>query len=361
MPPQVQGLPKGATVQPIEGLPAGATVQSIDKAGYPHFHGPPPHQQEQPGFFSSLGKTFGFDPESAKSEYQEMKEHPVRHVLENAPGVPLIRGAYQGLMRSGGEIKHGLQDLSEGNPSGLLSHGISAIPLIGPAMDRAAEQAPPSKPGESYLSQVKDVATNPGAMGTLVGTAAQVAPMVLGAADAALPTRPLVGEIPTRAKAGELFQKAQTGAQNQPVLLNKAGPTLARQQEMTSRGGSEVRQANLLADRVKNANKPSGQPIAYPEARDFATELGQRSIMERLGTSPRMSRQLKLLNNDFNTDIQDAATRAGVGDEHAQAMKTYARAMQLRNLLRAGVGVPLAGYALKKTGLLGKAVKGVAE
>jgi hypothetical protein len=57
------------------------------------------------------------------------------------------------------------------------------------------EEAPPTTPGQSYMSQVLSAAT-PGNVGTALGTAAQIAPAVLGAADMAAPGRPIIPNPP---------------------------------------------------------------------------------------------------------------------------------------------------------------------
>ena len=168
----------------------GGTAQ-IDYDALAAQHGGSPSQQNapkpQPGFWENLGHTFGI----GQQEGDERLAHPIKSAVQSYPPVGLAVGAYQGLKRIGGEVAQGQNALREGNLPAAGYHALSALPFVGSAMQQMDEEAPPTTPGQSYMSKVANAAT-PGNIGTAVGTAAQVAPMALGGLDAAAPGRPVI-------------------------------------------------------------------------------------------------------------------------------------------------------------------------
>jgi len=156
----------------------------------------------QPGFFENLGHSFGIGEQEAQAAAQERSAHPVKHIIEDATGLtPVLAvggGLINGAKRIGGELKQAWDADSLDNPARTeesTPHLINAVPFLGPAINKMADEAPPSTPGQSYTSQVMADAT-PGNLGTALGTAAQVAPMVLGAVDQAAPGRPVIPTPP---------------------------------------------------------------------------------------------------------------------------------------------------------------------
>ena len=153
----------------------------------------------QPGFFANLADSFGIGPKSIQAAQQDQTQHPIRSAIEKyVPGaqlLPFARGLYGMGKESVNQIQQAHKAGGEGNYAGSASHLISAIPLVGPALNKMNEEAPPTTPGQSYMSQVLSAAT-PGNVGTALGTAAQIAPAVLGAADMAAPGRPIIPNPP---------------------------------------------------------------------------------------------------------------------------------------------------------------------
>ncbi len=287
-------------------------------------------QPSQPGFFQNLGHAFGIGDGELASRLQQLKEHPVRTALEVAggPAVQAVQAAeslYGGAKRSAGELSKAFQSAKEGNKAGAAVHAITAVPMVGPALNKMAEESPASEPGQSYASRVMADAT-PGNIGTALGTAAQVAPMALGALDTAAPERGLIAQIPSRARAGRTFESVMQSAKDQPVTLTRSMPFLERTQQLASRGAAPVRAADQLFQRVNTVN-----PLNYPEARDFASNLSGLSAAEKMAANPTMQRSVGQLSHAFNEDVGDAAAAAGRGEDYANAMKEYRRASQLRN------------------------------
>ena len=195
---------------------------------------PAPPEAQQPGFVQALAHAFGVDKDNDQA--QQFKNHPIKEGLWAAagPAGTMVRSLINAGKSSGGELKHAFDDAKEGNAAGVASHVISAIPMVGPALDTMNAEAPATHPGESWWDQEKGVLSSPGTLGTGVGTAAQLAPVALSGVDAAAPERPLVGEIPTRAKAGKLFESVMKDAGNQPVQMTRAMEPMERAQQTFS-------------------------------------------------------------------------------------------------------------------------------
>lgn len=133
------------------------------------------------GFWHSLGAAFGVTPEDAQARIQNMKDHPVKAALAAAagPAWELAKGIKDQVVQTGTELGDAAGALSLGDKPNAAIHAIQAVPIVGPALNKAADQ---------YGSG--DYA---GEAGTLLGASAQAAPLVVGAADAALPTgRPMI-------------------------------------------------------------------------------------------------------------------------------------------------------------------------
>ena len=155
------------------------------------------------GFWHSLAAQFGMTPEAAQAAVDEMKAHPLKAAAKAAlgPAGAFVEGLYNQVKQSGSALGDAATSYAQGNAPGMVANAVKAIPIVGPAMDKAADQ---------YAD--KDYA---GVAGTLTGAAAQAAPMVAGAADAALPAnRPVIPNPPVLQAAGKvaLLGKTPEGA-----------------------------------------------------------------------------------------------------------------------------------------------------
>lgn len=133
-------------------------------------------------FAHSLASELGA-PDSSQSA-PPSKMAAVQAVIDQNPLVGMAKGIYTQGKQSVQEVKEAYQDAQSGNTAGAVVHGVSAIPIAGPGIVRMAEQAPQAQPGQSYLSHVGSIVSNPDAMGTGVGMAAQLAPVAAGAIEA---------------------------------------------------------------------------------------------------------------------------------------------------------------------------------
>jgi hypothetical protein len=172
-------LPAGYTLDtpaPASNLPPGYTLDT------------PPPAPEKEGLWHSLGAQFGLTPEQLKARSDELAAHPV---LESIPGIQNARALYNLVKESASQAKQAVTDYRGGNTPQAGIDAIQAVPILGPAIMKMVENSPATTPGQSYLSQVKADMT-PGNLGTAIGAAAQVAPMILGAVDEAVPGRTVI-------------------------------------------------------------------------------------------------------------------------------------------------------------------------
>jgi hypothetical protein len=139
----------------------------------------------QPGFWENLGHTIGI----GTQEDQQRQQHPIRSAIESYPPIAAAEGLFNGGKRILGEYGEMGKAAMQGDGAGVASHYISATPLIGPALSKMADESDTTPANASWMDREK-AALTPGNFGTALGTAAQVAPMLLGGTDSALPERP---------------------------------------------------------------------------------------------------------------------------------------------------------------------------
>lgn len=204
MPPQQSKAPDFIPADP-DFIPATEVSGAAERT---------PSMAHEPGFFESIRNSLGIN-----------SANPPKFSWADALGGPALaaaKGIGSEFMRSTGELGKAVDEMRS-NPAQAGLHAISAVPVIGPGLVTAGQQAPASRPGESYMSRVKSAATDPGTMGTTLGTAIQAAPMVLGAFDTAFPGRSLMGRIPTRAHAGEVLENVRKEV-NRPRMSEAIRP-----------------------------------------------------------------------------------------------------------------------------------------
>jgi hypothetical protein len=164
-------------------------------------------QPSQPrGYFQSLGDNLGLTPilrqiahpvQAYEADRARYAGHPLQQVWDKGvlqnPGIAPAIGLYQGAKRGLGELGQAYDMARQGNGWGVAQHTLQAVPFLGPAMTRAADQAADNgmgAPGNSYWQDVGRVWGTPGAMGTLTGAALQAAPVAEGIAGAVRWGRP---------------------------------------------------------------------------------------------------------------------------------------------------------------------------
>lgn len=168
MPVDPWGVKSVQPVAPVDpwGVASVAPIPSAQSVSTP---------SPQPGFLKSFADASGL------STLGNAVMHPrdtfnAINDLPNPNGV-IATGVKNEGQRIAGQVGQAYDSLKSGNYAGVASHGIAAIPVLGPAMDTAADYAADNgagKPGNSYGQDLKKVASSPSAMGTLFGTASNV-------------------------------------------------------------------------------------------------------------------------------------------------------------------------------------------
>jgi hypothetical protein len=181
----------------------------------------------------------------------------------------------------------------------------------------------------------------------LTSTPQQIGGALETAVELAVPIKAAAGAIPTTAKAGRKFQEVMGAARNVPVDVNGPGQVALRINELAERGGSMPMAVRKFLNRVTDPNKPG---MVYEEARDFASNISRLSANEFQRLTPVVAKEVATLRVALNKAVAEAASKAGKGEEYAQAMNEYARAMKLKNAVDAAVdgakrGIPYATAA----------------
>ena len=153
----------------------------------------------------SFMNVWGATKKQLTDDAAERKAHPVKTALTGllGPGWPMVSGAIQGGLRSLGELSNipgnlGVTaspapgfDPSKVNPWRAAEHAVRAVPFVG---KWAGEEADKMAPYNGWTEGLGNTLTNPGAWGTSLGVASQVAPMLMGEGTSRF-TRPMPDTI----------------------------------------------------------------------------------------------------------------------------------------------------------------------
>lgn len=258
------------------------TAADIDSAT-PHTSIP----QLQQGFFSSAADSSGLSGLA----------HAVAHPKDTVMGIPAaVKGAYH---QTADNLGQAVTDAKSGNYAGAVSHGVSAIPILGPTLDKATDQYA----GKNYA----------GEMGTLTGLAAgTVAP-------AALKTLPGALRV-----AGEVGQDTGAGVLNKTAGMLKAdfkrGANGGR--AYLDAGGGPAMSMQGLADQAAALKGGVGKRLGA--ARNAATNAGVVASPEQVASA---------LNPAINKGI-DLETGAG-GAGNTGSIENYSASF--RPTLKTGI------------------------
>lgn len=169
---------------------------------------------------------------------------------------------------------------------------------------------------------------------TATNTPQRVGKVLENVAEVALPTgaggKAAMEAFPTVAKAGAKFQEVMGAARHIPVDITNPGNVALRISELADRGGSMPMAVNKFLRRVTDPDKA---PMAYEEARDFASNISRLSANEFQRLTPAVAREVAELRVALNKAVGEAAAKAGKGREYAAAMTEYGRAKRLSGLM----------------------------
>jgi hypothetical protein len=170
-------------------------------------------QTDQPqGFLSSFGDSSGISGIGSAIMHPVQSMKAISDAMGPSPSGPIPQAIAGEALRIGGHVKGIAQAQKENNLPSAISHGISMVPMLGPALDKATDQ---------YAD--KNYA---GEMGTLSGlTAAAVAPKMLEGVPAAI-KNPLRGSVDEPIVGTNLTPRARfASAQRLGVNLDAADAT----------------------------------------------------------------------------------------------------------------------------------------
>ncbi len=271
------------------------------------------------GFLHSLGATLGITPESAKQKFEDAKANPVKSLADAVvgPAGDVARSLFEQGKQTFNSARQAVTDYRSGNKAQAAVDAIQAVPVIGPGMVKATDQ---------YAAG--DTA---GEMGTLLGTAAQAAPMALGLADSAGVPRPdtslsRLNPSALKVSAGEMFQAVAKDANKVPVDIansQDAALKLMNWQGKTQLGPT----VNKFLNRITN---PKLGPLTYSEARDYYQLLGSLSADEASKLPGPVRRDLTQMVTGLKVDIGNSADQVGKAAEYYKAMGDYSTAMRLQ-------------------------------
>jgi hypothetical protein len=169
---------------------------------------------------------------------------------------------------------------------------------------------------------------------TTAGTVGTYVPAAVGLAAPGGPVvkagKAAVNAIPRAARAGQKFQEVAGAAKDIAVETKEIGDAALRIYQLSERGGSMPKAVRDLLKRVTDPSKPG---MAYPESRDFASNIGRLSVDEMNRLTPVMKREISQLAAAINKANADAAQAAGKGAEYKAAMREYAKAMEMKKAL----------------------------
>lgn len=136
--------------------------------------------------------------------------------------------------------------------------------------------------------------------------------------------------IPSTARAGVNFQEVMGAAKNVPIDISAPGNAALRIMQLSERGGTMPKVVRDILKRMTDPNKP---PMAYEEARDFASNVSRLSADEYSRLTPALKREVGNLRVTLNHAVEKAAASAGKGPQYKAAMKEYAKASQGRQMV----------------------------
>lgn len=295
-----------------------------------------PAQPAPEGFFHSLASQFGLTPDQIQQGAADEDAHPVKTVLKSllGPGGSVLEGLYNQGKASLSDIKDAVHAAAGGNTAQAGVDAVHAVPIVGPGLVKAAQQAPAST--GSYTRDIANAATDPSAMGTVTGSSAQAALLATEPLSRAAEATGVTGAVKAvagrlspeamRTQAGQLLQSVAGDANKIPVQLDNAQPAALRL--MDWQGKTQLGPTiNKFLNRI---TKPNSAPLTYAEGRDYYQLLGRLSADEASKLPPAVQRDLAQMVNGFKTDLGNAADVAGRGVDYYKGLKDYSTAMRLQ-------------------------------
>ena len=261
---------------------------------------------------------------------------------------PTLQAGIAGAKRMGGEIQGAAKDLEEGNLPAAGVHAIQAIPFIGAGIQKGVEAMPPS---DTLGHGIGKAFTTPGVLKAAGETALETAPIALGAADIAMPGRPLLGRIPSKAHAGGVLNDISSKAGSTPVPTGKTMAKLGDYENHVLNLGTKSPELEQLKGQLQ---PPNPRQFNYNDARGTysnLTEASKKPGFLRRQFEPRGEAATRgvvggVAKEGLHQDIIGALKPQGLDVPYQDALQEYARRAALdRFAKKLGLGVGTAASA----------------
>jgi polyhydroxyalkanoate synthesis regulator phasin len=153
----------------------------------------------------------------------------------------------------------------------------------------------------------------------------------------------------SKTTGARMLAQASAKAGNAPVELSHATNEIVDEIVKQGKlGGTIPKVVTDLLDRVgpstRQAAEAAPNPLTYDEARILQSNTSQMSAAEQMALKGRLQYLIPQLARSLGEDVQAAASKAGIGTEHAIGMQEYAAA-SARNRMLAKVGKATAKVA----------------
>lgn len=167
--------------------------------------------------------------------------------------------------------------------------------------------------------------------------------------------------LPSKGRAAGVFADIERQAANTPVPMTETGPAAAGFKDFVRTGGRNARVMTKLGNRLGTE-----QPMSFPEARDFYSNVGEASarpgFLRRAiesPSAPKMRYQLGGVRQAMNSDLTNALPPE-LSDRYTNALREYAQAAKLGKVAK-GAGAVALAEGLRRSGILGKVFSSVAQ
>jgi hypothetical protein len=161
---------------------------------------------------------------------------------------------------------------------------------------------------------------------TASNTPQRVGKVIEGVLEMAVPGGQGVNAVPRASRAGRAFQDVMSAAKNVPLNTELPGNAALRVQQLAERGGTMPRSVMKLLGRMTDPNQA---PLAFEEARDFASNISRLSADEFGRLTPAIQREVGNLKTALNEALAEAAGTVGKRAQYEAAMREYAGAKKL--------------------------------
>lgn len=216
---------------------------------------------------------------------------------------------------------------------GAASNIAGMLQTLGENEQRSIEEQA-GVPQADRMGQLPSMIETPHTAAGVVGALLPIGPPAGAGAQAG------VNAIPRVARAGAKFEQVMAAAKDIPIDTKEVGDAALRVFELSNSGGTLPKAVNDLLKRLtaplsKKAAALGGEkpPLTYREARDFATNISRLSVDEMNKLTPVMKRQVAELAAQLNKANAEAAKAVGKGAEYKSAMREYANAMRMRDMI----------------------------